>query len=282
MEVNTFTNEDKYYDEEFINNVRTGNDEGEPWDDIPPPKVAPLFHLAKFSQDDFTSIVDPEANSAEEIPALIKTIVDKVEEYGFDGLTIETIMPMYLENFLYDLGKELESKNKTLYVVITPQSMHGDQPAFSKTQFDHLSEVVGGFALMTHGFSKEKPGPNSPISWLREEVSHFCKNPEEASCKKIFLGINWHGTGFKENNEARPVTGEVFFQLVSEFHPEFKWDEEGEEHFFTIKNGEDLSVSIYFPTLKSLSVRLDLATELGVNICLVEIGQGFDYFFDLL
>ena len=77
------------------------------------------------------------------------------------------------------------------------------------------------------------------------------------------------------------ITGRDFVHLLEKYKPSLQWDEKSLEHFF-IYSHEGVRHAVFFPTLMSLSVRLDEARNWGTGLTIWEIGQGLDFFFDVL
>lgn len=78
-----------------------------------------------------------------------------------------------------------------------------------------------------------------------------------------------------------PIVGSQYVELLERHRPAIRWDEIAQEHVFEYRSG-DVRHSVYYPSLLSLSVRLKYLAKAGVGLSIWEIGQGLDYFYDLL
>jgi chitinase domain-containing protein 1 len=81
----------------------------------------------------------------------------------------------------------------------------------------------------------------------------------------IFLGINFYGNDFllSRGSGGGAITGKDYVHLLEKYKPSLQRDEKSLEHFF-IYSDEGVKHTVFYPTLTSLSVRLDEArTELG-------------------
>jgi len=157
-----------------------------------------------------------------------------------------------------------------------------DISMFTSQDFLNLKDSVDYFSIMTYDFS-EGIGPNSPLPWVLQSM-YFLVPPELRSdpkiTKKLLMGIPFYGYHYPKNRQPEPIIGNAYLDILKNERPPFEWDEVSHEHFFRF--GKDEGSIVYYPTLKFVQERIQLAHELGVGIGIWEIGQGLDYFYDLL
>lgn len=70
-------------------------------------------------------------------------------------------------------------------------------------------------------------------------------------------------------------------EQLNEYHPTLKWEANYKEHYYEYYNGFEKHV-VFYPSMRFLSERIKLANELGCGLGIWEIGQGLNFFYDLL
>uniref|UniRef100_A0A453F2L8 Chitinase domain-containing protein 1 n=1 Tax=Aegilops tauschii subsp. strangulata TaxID=200361 RepID=A0A453F2L8_AEGTS len=204
-------------------------------------------------------------------------------------------MPQALQ-FVKQLGEALHSissKSSTrnhlelIYVIPAPRMEGPNNQDFGPEDLLQLADSVGGFSLMTYDFSgPQNPGPSAPLKWIQYSLTTLLPAKGSASqvhSHMIFLGINFYGNDFllSKGGGGGSITGRDFIHLLEKYKPSLQWDDKSSEHFF-IYSDKGVRHAVFYPTLLSLSVRLDEAQDWGAGLSIWEIGQGLDYFFDVL
>jgi chitinase domain-containing protein 1 len=78
------------------------------------------------------------------------------------------------------------------------------------------------------------------------------------------------------------ITGRDYLSLLEKHRPVLQWEKNSVEHLFFYSDDNNIKHAVFYPSLLSISVRLEEARSRGCGISIWEIGQGLDYFFDLL
>ncbi|ONK79056.1 uncharacterized protein A4U43_C01F2450 [Asparagus officinalis] len=208
-----------------------------------------------------------------------------------------SLTKLHALQFIKELGKALRSEESVrnanhylelIFVIPPPRSPNLADYDFGPRDLQQLSDYVDGFSLMTYDFSgPQNPGPNAPLAWIRSSLQLLLGGDTDggahAHAHKIFVGINFYGNDFvlSEGSGGGAITGRDYTSLLETHRPYLRWEEKSAEHFF-IYSSKNVNHAVFYPSLMSISMRLDEAKAWGAGLSIWEIGQGLDYFFDLL
>ncbi|EQC35169.1 hypothetical protein SDRG_07401 [Saprolegnia diclina VS20] len=203
--------------------------------------------------------------SAAEASQVLSLLLREVETHHFDGLTLEVPIVDVTVPFIKALGKAL-AKAKRLLLLVLPTSQRNGQLSVDARHLQAVLPYVHRISVNAYDYSSM--GPNAPLPWLQATLQQL--TPPH----KLLMGLAFYGY---DTNEA--VIASTYLTLLQTHTPDVQWDAVAHECKFIYAAGRR---HVYYPCLQSIDDRLALYAKAHVGAAIWEIGQGLDYFYDLL
>lgn len=222
--------------------------------------------------------------------ALAKTIVDLVRVNGYDGVdlnwenfafadgsaTWDTTRARWVK-FVATLSKRLHKSEKVL--AVTTPAMTGDKDGYWVYDWRSISDHIDRLRIMTYDYSVNYPGAIGPIWWAERTLKYANRvvDPNKIQIGVAAYGRNWvtkiDGLCPSSANVRRTTVSPADARKIArETKAKVTWNREASEATFTYqrkyKEGTlkcTVTREVWYPTVKSLRQRLNLAEQYGIN-----------------
>ena len=199
----------------------------------------------------------------------IENIVEKLEEFNFDGVIIdyELLKPNTREeysNFIRELSQALYRENKILTVVLHPKTgekVKGEEIS-AYQDWEALSKYSDQLQIM--GYSEhtdeDPPGPIAGVDWI-EKIIEYAKS-KNIALEKLFLGIPLYGYDWNKNSSfpAKGLTFANVQNLLAIYNVSEEWDEKSDSPHFDYGTSHE----VWFENARSVEEKIKLAKESGL------------------
>uniref|UniRef100_A0A1I7XUK1 Chitinase domain-containing protein 1 n=1 Tax=Heterorhabditis bacteriophora TaxID=37862 RepID=A0A1I7XUK1_HETBA len=245
-------------------------------------KVVPRVLFDNWPVDDITRFFQNEIWSNR----CMMELTNFLARNQFDGAVVELwtstmvqtrgLASQYMVELLNSWGNAFHMKNMEIIVPVGPPlSADYQQTGMFSTSFLHELTNVDYVQIMTYDYSSQSPAGIAPYTWVEQSISTILSGSSHLA-DKLLLGVNYYGYEYS-HGRVEPVIFDRFLSVLKETNTELEWDTVAKEHM--LKTSDSV---IYYPSLTSIELRLNLARNFGIGVGIWDYGQGLNYFSQLL
>lgn len=229
-------------------------------DSAPRPRIVPrvMYERNRLSHTD--------------VPIIIQSLIDLAKSEAFDGFVFEIPVSAGTLDLLMRMGDAFHDAGILLLLVLVRASNDGRLPV-TPGMMDQLEPYVHRYSMNAYDF--QTSGPNAPYQWIQGTLDRF----REKDRKKILMGIPFYGY---DNSDA--IVGDTHLDHLRDYKDiKIRWDTATHECHYRYDSRDSGRRMVYYPCLQFIQDRLKLFTHSGVaGSAIWELGQGLEYFYDLL
>ena len=188
-------------DFQWMKAVRAGN---------PDIKIVPRLIFDQWNQQELHALFEEQSMAG----IIAKQLIASAEKYEFDGYVLEMWNAFAVQqrdqviHLIAKIYAHFKKNGLQLMLVVPPPIHHGGRPGIlTRHDVERLAPYVHGFSVMTYDYSSiQRPGPNSPIDWVRECIKLLAPKASSPIRKKLLMGLNMYGFDYTPTGGG-PIIG---------------------------------------------------------------------------
>uniref|UniRef100_A0A8R1DFR2 Glyco_18 domain-containing protein n=1 Tax=Caenorhabditis japonica TaxID=281687 RepID=A0A8R1DFR2_CAEJA len=174
---------------------------------------------------------------------------------------------------MQDLSKKFRKlKLSIVYTVPAPLDWNNKpNNLVTPTDYHKILAASDFVQIMTYDYHGNEPSGVAPYGWFENCIFYLKDNTF-----KTLAGLNFYGYEFS-GGKLNSIVSDRFLEVLRNKKSILEFDKKSMEHRLRTE-----SSIIYFPSLSSLELRINMAHRYGVGIAIWDYGQGLNYFTNLL
>ncbi|KAI9224862.1 hypothetical protein BC828DRAFT_372389 [Blastocladiella britannica] len=259
------------------------------------PRLVPRYSFEGWTEPDLVAWIESPARQR----AVARALVAHCQRFAYNGAVLEVAgAAAFAEVAVKAIRDVMVPMGQELIVVVPPAPLPTEGAdalarPLTSAGITRLAAMDVSVSIMTYDFSlhRRTVGPNAPLPWVEHNLQHACPT---GNCPTVLLGLHFFGMrailgpGGRTVESFEPILGRDIPPSVKQGgDPTFvqQWDDGSAEKVLAkVAAGSDPApkMLIWYPSRKSMEMRLAAVSRAGCGIAIWEAGQGTDELWETL